>query len=91
MGEVMIAPEELRDVAEKFRTASKNSLKVTKGLEEAMTDLQSKWQGLSQQVFYRDYVEWHEHLVGFVPVLENIAKEIEAIAERFDAADSGDS
>jgi WXG100 family type VII secretion target len=87
MPETMIEPEQAREAAEKFRKASKESQQVVKALEETMNDLRSQWQSASQQMFYRDFKEWHEFAVGSVALLANIAKELDAIADRFAAAD----
>ena len=87
MSEVIIAPDRLREVAKEFRVASKDSRKIIKGLDGEMKSLQTKWRSASQQSFYRDYMEWNEHAAGFMLVLESIAREMEAIADRFEKVD----
>ena len=64
MPETMIEPDQVRNVAEKFRKASKTNQEVVKNLDDAMKDLHDNWQSASQQMFYRDYKEWHEYAVG---------------------------
>jgi WXG100 family type VII secretion target len=84
---VIIEPDQVREVAEEFRKASKSNQEVVKTLDDAMKNLHDHWQSASQQMFYRDYKEWHEYAVGSVALLANIAKELEAIADRFVLAD----
>jgi WXG100 family type VII secretion target len=84
---VMISPSEVAEIAEEFLKASKDTERTVANLETSMTNLSSKWQGASHQMFYRNYTEWHDHALGFVQILSQISTELRAIAERFASAD----
>ncbi len=87
MTEIYIMPDELREIASSFRKANKDSQKIVADLDEAMATMRAKWQGSTQQLFYQKYIQWRDHSAGYAELLSNIAREIEAIAERFAKAD----
>lgn len=87
MGETLISPAEVHQVAGEFRRASKEMQKLAGGLDISMETLQSKWQGSTQQLFFRDYKLWQQQSLGLAQILANISRELEAMAERFAAAD----
>ncbi|GIL15521.1 MAG: hypothetical protein BroJett039_06940 [Chloroflexota bacterium] len=87
MIETLVSPSDIHEAATDFRRASKDMQKLASNLDSTMERLQGKWQGSSQQLFYRDYKLWQQQSLGLAQMLANISKELEAMAERFAAAD----
>jgi WXG100 family type VII secretion target len=87
MSNISIMPSDIHEIASEFRKGSDDSAKVVRNLEKAMSHLQSKWDGSSEQLFFRDYKLWRDQARGFVGMLSNIALELDAMAERFADAD----
>lgn len=87
MSETLISPTEVHEIAGEFRRASKEMQKLVSGLDTSMEVLQSKWQGSTQQLFFSDYKLWHQQSLGLTQILANISRELDAMAERFAAAD----
>jgi WXG100 family type VII secretion target len=85
--EVVIPCEDLREASEAFSAASKESLAVLERLEKATADLEAKWDGASQQTFFKNYRDWRTHMRLYAGLLADIAKEILSLAERFERAD----
>lgn len=87
MTDLMIEPNELRNAAQQFDQAGKDLDVVLKRLDETTSGLKEKWEGVSQQVFYKQYKEIHQVLEGFTFLLGHISIEMGAMADRFDKAD----
>lgn len=87
MDQLLIQPDELRKAAQEFTQASKDTAATLKRLDDATGELESKWAGVSQQVFYKQYTELRQYMAGFSALLTNIAREMNAMAERFEDAD----
>lgn len=87
MSELLISPEELHRAAQEFSLGSKESQAIVKRLETATAELENKWAGAAQQVFFKNYKEWRQHMGGFVALLNGISQELHAMAERFEQAD----
>ncbi len=88
MSELLLEPDELRKAAGTFNE-SKNSLaELTKKLDETTKALETKWVGVSQEVFFKQYKELRQYLEGFGLILGNISREMEAMADRFEQADN---
>ncbi len=82
-----ISPQDLHHAAEEFAKASSDTLEIAKRLENVATHLEKKWEGAAKQVFYQQYKEWHHASGGFAALLSNIAKELRAMAERYEQVD----
>jgi WXG100 family type VII secretion target len=82
-----ISSQDLNGAAEEFSKASKETLEIAKRLEHATGLLQKKWEGAAKQVFYSQYKEWHQAAGGFAMLLSNIARELHAMAERYEHVD----
>lgn len=87
MTETLISPAEVHEIAGEFRQAGKEMQKIAGNLDKTMEVLQTKWQGSTQQLFYRDYKLWQQQSLGLAQLLSNISRELEAMAERFAIAD----
>ena len=73
--------------ASEFKTAGEESQQLVVRLENAMNALDKEWDAASKQVFYKNYEDWRLHMQGFAALLENISREINAIADRFEKED----
>jgi WXG100 family type VII secretion target len=91
LAELSIPSNDLRRVAEAFADASKESQSILKRLEETTSDLEEKWEGATQQVFYQHYKDWHAHMEIYADLLTNISRELQGLAERFEEADATES
>jgi WXG100 family type VII secretion target len=85
--QIIIPTEELRLTAKEFKQASKESKQLVKRLQSAIESLHDQWDSASQQVFYKSYQDWRHHIEGFTVLLDEISKEMLAIAERFEEND----
>ena len=87
MSETLVSPADVHEAAGEFRRASKDLQKLVNHLDKTMDGLQGRWQSSTQQLFYRDYKLWQQQSLGLAQILSNISRELEAMAQRFAAAD----
>lgn len=87
MNGLLIQPEELYKSAREFIEAGKETQAIIKRLDEATDNLENKWAGVTQQVFYEQYRELRQYMEGFAAMMTNVAQEMQAMAERFEKAD----
>jgi len=85
--QLKIPVDDLYQTASEFKAVGEESRKHIGRLEKAMHALEREWDAASKQVFYKNYEEWRTHMQGFSALLENIAREINAIADRFERED----
>ena len=90
MTELMINPKKLREAAHSFGDATDTLMALLKNLNEAVEDLEKDWAGVSQQVFYKQYEDLWKYLDAFVAISSNVAKEMNAMADRFEKLDNED-
>ena len=83
-----VSPDELLETADEFHRASKETEVMVSRLNQAMKKLEETWSDAGQQVFYQYYKEWQQHMGGFSLILDLVAKDLKAIAERYSDADS---
>jgi WXG100 family type VII secretion target len=84
MPELLISPNDLHHAAEEFSKANKETQAIIKRLGETTSVLEDKWSGTSQQMFYKYYEEWIQHIEGFNHLLSVSAEEMHAMADRFE-------
>lgn len=87
MARILVTPEELRSVAAQFKRSSDESNTMIQNLSVTVRNLDQSWDGLSSQKFYQDYEQWHQGMVRFVALLDDIQKQLLFIAQRFEEAD----
>ena len=87
MSEINLNPNELRAASVKFREAGKTFQTTLEELDKVTGELKSKWSGASQQVFYKQYSEMRNYIEGFTTISENIAKEMQAMADHIEKID----
>jgi WXG100 family type VII secretion target len=88
MTSLKVRVEDLHVAAKEFGEASKESQATLLRMEKAMTTLESKWSGASQQVFYREYKEVKTVMGGMAILLKQIARELTVLADEYKRADS---
>jgi WXG100 family type VII secretion target len=87
MSERFIPSDDLRRAALEFAKANKEALTILKRLETATKNLEEKWTGPTQEMFLRHYKSCHSLFENAATHMDLIAKELEAIADRFEAID----
>jgi WXG100 family type VII secretion target len=82
-----ISPEVLIEASGAFDKAKEDNQKQIKELETAIKKVQAAWPNAAKQGFFQTYKMWEEHMQGFSVLLEQIATDLHAIAERFQETD----
>jgi WXG100 family type VII secretion target len=82
-----IYSHDLHEAAEQFKLASKDTLEISKRLDNTISQLDKKWEGASKQVFYKQYQQWSQAEEGFMIFLNSIAQELNAMADRYEQID----
>ncbi len=88
MSEHILSVDKIEATAEEFECAARDSQAIMKRLEKAITKLEKERNGVSHEIFYGHYAEWHRLMQGNVVLLMRIAKEMQALADRYQRADS---
>jgi len=89
MARIKLTPDQIHQVATQFKQSSQQSQDMVSRLQTTMSSLQPDWEGLTQQRFYGEYQQWRTSMTQFVQMLDSIGKQLDAIADRFAAADQG--
>jgi len=84
---IKVTPEQVHEVANQFKQASQQSQDMVSRLQATMSSLQPEWEGMTQQRFYAEYEQWKTSMGQFVQLLQSIGQQLDAIADRFAAAD----
>ena len=84
---VSVSPDILHEAASAFAKAKEDNQKQIKELEAAIKRVESAWPNAAKQGFYQTYKAWEEHIQGFLVLLDQVASDMEAIAQRFDDTD----
>jgi len=87
MTEIGLDPNDLRAAALKFEEAGKSFQTTLENLDKSTADLKNKWSGASQQVFYKQYEEMHGFMESLTALSENIAREMQAMADHIEKID----
>ena len=87
MARIRVSPERVREVSGQFKTASSQSQEIVSKLQGTINNLNSEWEGMTQQKFYSDFQNWQTNMRQFVDLLNQISTQLDAIATRFAQAD----
>jgi WXG100 family type VII secretion target len=87
MSERFVPSDDLRRAALEFAKASEEALSILKRLETASKKLEEKWTGPTQEMFLRHYESCHSLFENAATNMDLIAKELEAIADRYETVD----
>lgn len=84
---IRITPDQVRTVASQFKQASDQSQEMVNRLTGSLRSMESEWEGMTKERFYGGFQEWQSHMTRFVSLLAEINTAMNAIADRFQAAD----
>jgi WXG100 family type VII secretion target len=87
MSERFVPSDDLRCAALEFAKANQEVLAILKRLEITSKKLEKKWTGPTQEMFLRHYESFQVLFKNATTHMDLIAKELEAIADRFEAVD----
>lgn len=87
MARIRITPEQVRNVAQQFHSASQESQGIVDRLNGAMGQIEPEWEGITKQRFWGEYEQWRGSMNQFTRLLDSIGGQLDAIASRFAAAD----
>ena len=87
MSEMQIQPDELRQSAEEFNKAGKETQAILKRLDDSTGELEKKWAGAAQQIFFKQYKDLRQYMEAFSVLLGNVSLEMQAMADRYEKAD----
>ncbi|HYG60784.1 MAG TPA: WXG100 family type VII secretion target [Symbiobacteriaceae bacterium] len=86
---IRITPEQVRTVARQFKSSSDQSQDMVNKLNTQVNAMGADWEGLTKEQFYQQFTEWKGRMEQFVVLLDDINKQLIAIATRFENADRG--
>lgn len=84
---IRINTDHVRQVGREFLSASQQSQDLSNRLQSTVNGLQPEWEGYTQQRFYQDFQQWQTSMRHYASMLDGIGKELQAIADRFEALD----
>lgn len=87
MSERLVPSDDLRRAALEFIKANQEALEILKRLETVLKSLEIKWTGSTQEMFLRHYESCRSQFENAATHMDLIAKELEAIADRFEEVD----
>ncbi|MFW9935957.1 MAG: WXG100 family type VII secretion target [Candidatus Thorarchaeota archaeon] len=87
MSERFVPSDDLRRAALEFAKANQEALAILKRLELASKKLEKKWTGSTQEMFLRHYESCRSQFENAATHMDLIAKELEAIVDRFEEVD----
>lgn len=88
MAKILVTPEEVRHIAGQFKAKSDDSQSMVNELTTAINNLDQNWEGLSNQKFMQEFTQWQQTMTQFVRLLDEINKQLQVVADRFEQADA---
>ncbi len=89
MVRIRITPQQVRKVGGDFHKASQESADMVTKLKAAIDGLGQEWEGMTKERFYQEFAQWQTSMRQFVDLLEGVGKQLDVIADRFEAVDRG--
>jgi len=87
MSTVTLSTQGLKEAAEEFESASKESQILVSKLAKVTEELKGKWSRTARETFYKHHDEWQALMQGQVALLTGISLELRALAKRYERAD----
>ncbi|MCW5873110.1 MAG: WXG100 family type VII secretion target [Anaerolineales bacterium] len=84
---VEISPEVLHEAGHVFLATKEANKKQIKELEAAVKKVLIAWPNAEKQGFFQTYKLLEGHMQGLLALMEEIAKDMKSIAERFEETD----
>ncbi|HYF94510.1 MAG TPA: WXG100 family type VII secretion target [Symbiobacteriaceae bacterium] len=88
MARILVTPEEVRRIATQFKQKSDESQAMVNELTVVINNLDQNWEGLSNQKFMHEFTQWQSTMGQFVTLLDEINKQLQMVAQRFENADA---
>jgi WXG100 family type VII secretion target len=88
VSQIALSPDELRKAAADFTQARADGQAILLRLEKTTARMEATWAGVSQKVFFRNFLEWKQYMEGMSVLLKKTARELETMAEEYDREDS---
>lgn len=89
MSQIMVSPDQIRQLSGQFQQASQDSQNILGGLQNAVNNMQGEWEGAAQQQFFQEFEQWKASMTQFTQLLDNIVQGLNEYAARLDAANTG--
>lgn len=86
-GRILVTPEQLDNVANQFRSGSEQSQQLIARLNKQIQGMEGQWDGMTKQSFFTQFQESKRLMDQYVQNLNEIERELKAIATRFRQAD----
>lgn len=86
---IKVSPEQIRQMASQFRQGSEQSRQVLANLNSTVETIQTEWEGITQQRFFQEFEQWKASMTQFAQQLEDIARQLDGVAARFETVDTG--
>jgi WXG100 family type VII secretion target len=77
----------VRQVSAQFKQASQQSSEMVTRLQQTVSNMQSEWEGMTQQRFFQEFTQWQTSMRQFVELLNGIGTQLDAIAQKFETVD----
>lgn len=87
MAGISVQPEKLISAATDFEDSGKSITEIIEKLDLTTGNLKEDWEGVSQQIFYKQYKEIRQYMQAFAGILDEISDELKAMVERYSDAD----
>lgn len=80
---ITITPEQVEEMARHFVSGGEQSRQIMARLQQSVQSLEQDWEGVSKQRFVQDFQEADKQMQALARMLESIALELNALANRF--------
>jgi len=78
---IKLSSEDMYDVARKFEQAIHYSNDIVSLLRATMSSLGAKWDGLENESFYQEYLDWDVSMINQIELLSRVTSELRYIAQ----------
>ncbi len=85
--QIRITPEEMEQVAAKFKSNADQVDQVINNLNSTMEGLLANWEGVTKNSFYSEFQDQKRYMSEFVALLNRINDDLKVIAGNFRQAD----
>ncbi len=89
MSQIMVSPDQIRQLSGQFQQASQDSQNILGNLQNSVNNMQGEWEGMAQQQFFQEFEQWKASMTQFTQLLDTIVQGLNDYAMRLEAANSG--
>ena len=87
MSNIRISPDQVDQIAGQFKQSAEQSQQIIARLQASINNLQSQWEGATQQRFYADFETAKRQMESFVQLLTSVGTDLTGIANKFRVTD----